>query len=111
MTGKKVRDRQAASWDKLRFVVVKIEWYQGEFFPSAGFIVTTMSAKPEGVVHFHNGRGTTEQWIKEVKYTLNWTRLSCKRFASNQLRLWLFVLAYNLGNFLRHLVLPRKIKH
>jgi predicted LPLAT superfamily acyltransferase len=37
-----------------------------------------------------------EQWIKEGKYALNWTRLSCKRFISNQVRLWLFVLAYNL---------------
>jgi len=34
-------------------------------------IVTTMSAKPEGVVHFYNGRGTAEQWIKEGKYALN----------------------------------------
>ncbi len=70
-----------------------------------------MSAKPEGVVHFFNGRGTAEQWIKESMYALNWTRLSCKRFVSNQVRLWLFVLAYNLGNFLRRLVLPGKIKH
>ncbi|MFC1560904.1 transposase [Candidatus Latescibacterota bacterium] len=44
------------------------------------------------------------------KYALNWTRLSCKRFVSNQVRLWLFVLAYNLGNFLRRLVFPGKIK-
>ena len=68
-------------------------------------------AKPEGIVHFYNGRGTAKQWIKEGKYALNWTRLSCKRFVSNRVRLWLFVLAYNLGNFLRRLVLPKKIKH
>ena len=55
--------------------------------------------------------GTAEQWIKVGKYALNWTRLSCKRFVSNQVRLWLFVLAYNLGNFLRRLALPRRIKH
>ena len=102
---------QAASWDRPRRVVVKVEWHQGELFPRAGFIVTNMSAKPQGVVHFYNGRGTAEQWIKEGKYALNWTRLSCKRFVSNRVRLWLFVLAYNLGNFLRRLVLPKKIKH
>lgn len=102
---------QAASWDKPRRVVAKVEWHQGELFPRVGFIVTNMSAKPKGVVHFYNGRGTAEQWIKEGKYALNWTRLSCKRFVSNQVRLWLFVLAYNLGNFLRRLVLPNKIKH
>ena len=42
-----------------------------------------LSAKPEGMTHFHNGRGTAELWIKEGKYALNWTRLSCKRFRSN----------------------------
>ena len=70
-----------------------------------------MSAKPEGVVHFYHGRGTAEQWIKEGNYALHWTRLSGKRFVCNQVRLGLFVLAYTLGNFLRRLVLPRKIKH
>ena len=42
---------------------------------------------------------------------MNWTRLSCQHFVPNQVRLALFVLAYNLGNFLRRLVLPRRIKH
>jgi hypothetical protein len=62
---------QAASWDKPRRVVAKVEWHEGELFPRVGFIVTTMSAKPEGVVHFYNSRGTAEQWIKEGKYALN----------------------------------------
>ncbi|MBA7523285.1 hypothetical protein ES705_15409 [subsurface metagenome] len=35
------------------------------------FTVTNMSAKPEGGVHFYNGRGTAEQWIKEGKYAMN----------------------------------------
>jgi len=73
-------------------------------------IVTNLSAKAQGVVHFYNGRGTAEQWIKEGKYALNWTRLSCHRFVANQVRLQLFILAYNLGNFLRRLGLPRAIK-
>ena len=102
---------QAASWTRPRRIVTKVEWHEGELFPRVGFIVTNMCAKPEGVVRFYNGRGTAEQWIKEGKYALNWTRLSCKRFISNRVRLWLFVLAYNLGNFLRRLVLPSKIKH
>ena len=76
-----------------------------------GFIVTTMSAGPEGVVHFYNGRGTAEQWIKEGKYALNWTRLSCHRFVANHVRLALFILAYNLGNLVRRLCLPRAVKH
>ncbi|MDA2931366.1 IS1380 family transposase, partial [Acidobacteria bacterium AH-259-O06] len=102
---------QAASWDRARRVIAKVEWHRGELFPRVGFIVTNMSARAQGVVHFYNRRGTAEQWIKEGKYALNWTRLSCQRFVPNQVRLALFVWAYNLGNFLRRLVLPRRIKH
>ena len=102
---------QAASWDRPRRVIAKVEWHRGELFPRVGFIVTNRSARAQGVVHFYNGRGRAEQWIKEGKYALNWTRLSCQHFVPNQVRLGLFVLAYNLGNFLRRLVLPRRIKH
>jgi len=101
---------QAKSWNHPRRVVAKVEWHRGQLFPTVGFIVTNLSAKPEGVVHFYNGRGTAEQWIKEGKYALNWTRLSCHRLVANQVRLQLFVLAYNLGNFLRRLGLPKAIK-
>jgi hypothetical protein len=73
--------------------------------------VTNLSSKPKGVVHFYNRRVTAEQWIKEGKYALNWTRLSCHRFDANQVRLQLFILAYNLGNFLRRLALPNIAKH
>jgi hypothetical protein len=37
------------------------------------------------------------------------TRLSCRRFRSNEVRLWLSVIAYNLGNLWRRLVLPKRI--
>ena len=70
---------RAGSWDRARRVVAKVEWHRGELFPRVGFIVTNMTAGPEGVVRFYNGRGTAEQWIKEGKYALNWTRLSCHR--------------------------------
>jgi hypothetical protein len=53
----------------------------------------------------------TQHKIKEGKYALSWTRLSCTRFSSNQVRLALFVLAYNLGNFLRRLALPQEVSH
>ena len=52
-----------------------------------------------------------EQAIKEGKGALNWTRLSCHDFKDNQVRLQLFVLAYNLGNFLRRLALPAYVRH
>ena len=71
--------------------------------------MTNLSTKSEGVVHFYNRSGTAEQWIKEGKYALNWTRLSCHRFVANQVRLQLFILAYNLGNFMRRICLPKAI--
>jgi hypothetical protein len=39
------------------------------------------------------------------------TRLSCHRFRSNEVRLWLSALAYNLGNLWRRLVVPKKIEN
>jgi hypothetical protein len=101
---------QAKSWDRNRRVVAKIEWHAGELFPRVGFVVTNLRRSPKRVVKFYNGRGTAEQWIKEGKNALNWTRLSCRRFKDNQARLQLFALAYNLGNFLRQLALPRSVR-
>ena len=102
---------QAKSWDQARRVVAKVEWHQGELFPRVGFIVTNLSRTDDAVVKFYNGRGTAEQWIKEGKNAVKWTRLSCHDFVDNQVRLQLFALAYNLGNFLRRLALPRSVKH
>ena len=46
-----------------------LEWHRGELFSRVGR--QNMTAGPEGVVRFYNGRGTAEQWIKEGKYALN----------------------------------------
>ncbi len=62
-------------------------------------------------MHFYNQMCRAELWIKEGKYAVKWIRLSCHDFKDNQVRLQLFALAYNLGNFLRRLVLPRSIQH
>ena len=102
---------QAGSWDQSRRVVAKVEWHCDELFPRVGFIVTNLGRRNRRVVEFYNERGTAEQWIKEGKIALTWTRLSCHDFRDNEVRLQLFALAYNLGNFLRTLALPRKIEH
>lgn len=102
---------RAASWGKARRVVAKVEWHRDELFPRIGFLVTNMGGGAAPVTWFYNGRGTAEQCIKEGKVALNWTRLSCHDFADNQVRLQLFALAYNLGNFLRRLALPTGAKH
>ena len=42
---------------------------------------------------------------------LRWTRLSCRAFRDNAVRLQLFALAYNLANFLCSLALPDEVAH
>ena len=100
---------QAASWKKARRVVAKVEFHFGELFPRVGFIVTNLETDSRAVVRFYNKRGTAEQWIKEGKQAVKMTRLSCHRFRSNEVRLWLSLIAYNLGNPWRRLVLPKRI--
>ncbi len=102
---------RAASWDKPRRVVAKVEWHRGELFPRVGFIVTNLRRDADRVVKFYNGRGVAEQWIKEGKNAVKWTKLSCHDFVDNQVRLQLFALAYNLGNFLRRVALPPGVSH
>ncbi|MGC9971547.1 MAG: IS1380 family transposase [Bryobacteraceae bacterium] len=102
---------QAASWKTARRVVAKVEFHFGELFPRVGFIVTNLETDSRAVVRFYNKRGTAEQWIKEGKQAVKMTRLSCHRFRSNEVRLWLSLIAYNLGNLWRRLVLPKKIEN
>ncbi|HVB86166.1 MAG TPA: IS1380 family transposase [Candidatus Dormibacteraeota bacterium] len=102
---------QAASWKTARPVVAKVEFHFGELFARVGFIVTNLGTDSRAVVRFYNKRGTAEQWIKEGKQAVKMTRLSCHHFRSNEVRLWLSVLAYNLGNLWRRLVPPKRIDH
>jgi hypothetical protein len=80
---------QAASWSHARRVVAKVEWHHGELFPRVGFIMTNLRYASKNVVGFHNQRGTCEQWIKEGKGAIKWTRLSCRTFNANAVRLQL----------------------
>ena len=102
---------QAGSWDRKRRVVAKVEWHPGELWPRVGFIVTNLSRPAERAVAFYNHRGTAEQWIKEGKNAVKWTRLSCRTFRNNEVRLQLHALAYNLANFMRTLALPKEVEH
>jgi hypothetical protein len=87
---------EAQSWQNLRRVVAKVELHPAELYPRVGFIVTNLARPAEHVVGFYNQRGTAEQWIKEGKGAIKWTRLSCRTFAANAVRLELHALAYNL---------------
>jgi hypothetical protein len=79
----------------------------GELYARVGFIISNLARPAERVVAFYNQRGTAEQWIKEGKGGIKWTRLSYRTFAANAVRLQLQALAYNLGNFMRTLAMPK----
>ena len=51
------------------------------------------------------------QHFKEGKNAIRWTRLSCRKFTHNAVRLQLHALAYNIGNFLPTLALPDAVQH
>ena len=108
---------QAGSWDRKRRVVAKVEWHPGELVPRVGLdplrgsSVTNLSRPAERVVAFYNQRGKAEQYIKEGKNAIKWTRLSCRKFRDNEVRLQLHALACNLANFMRTLALPKEVEH
>jgi hypothetical protein len=101
---------KAASWTTARRVVAKVEHHAGELFPRIGFVVTNLTLPSRGAVRFYNKRGTAEQWIKEGKQAVKMTRLSCHRFRSFGVQLWLSLIAYNLGNLWRRLALPKGLE-
>ena len=90
-------------------MIAKIEWHLGELFPKTGFIVTNLPMEPDEITRFCNCRGTAEQHIKEGKYAFRWTRLPCRKFRDNEVRLQLHALAYNLATFLRCIALPEEM--
>ncbi len=79
-------------------MAAKVEHHQGDLFPRVAFIVRSLSLASRAVVRFYNNRGTSQQWTKESKQAVKMKRLSCHRFRSNEVRLWLSVITYNLGN-------------
>ena len=96
-------------WLLVRCKLSQLRWYK--ISGSSGFIVTNLRLTSRAVIRFYNKRGTAELWIKEGKQAVKMTRLSCHRFRPNEVRLWLSVIAYNLGNLCRRLALPHRISN
>jgi hypothetical protein len=84
---------QTASWKAARRGAAQLAHYQGERFPRVGFIVTNLILVSRVVVRFYHKRGTVEPWIKAGRPAVKMTRLGCHRFRSNEVRLWLSVIA------------------
>ena len=90
--------------------MARVAFHPGKPFPRVGFNVTDRGLSNERVPAFYNRRGAAERHIKEGKYALNWTRLSCMRLAANVVRLQRRALACNFANFLRTPATPEGIE-
>ena len=107
---------QAQSWNVARRVVSKVELAPGRTVSQSGL----HSYQPRYQPQLSNYRDSPLlQWPRhggamdkrrQVRPELDQVVLPHK-FVANQVRLGLFVLAYNLGNFMRRLVLPEAMKH
>ena len=78
-------------------MVAEVEFHSGGLFPRVGFIVTNLETNSRAALRFYNKRGTAVQWTKEGKPALKMTRWSCHRLRSNEVRLWLSVVAHQRG--------------
>ena len=95
----------ARSWDRERRVIARLEHSaQG---PNPRFVVTSLEAGDARSLYedLYCARGEAENRIKEAQIDLFGRRGSCRRFASNQLRLLFATLAYTLMINLRRLAL------
>jgi hypothetical protein len=75
------------------------------------FLGKELGARPDDPSCYEGGCVNFQRLAKREEFErLKWTRLSCHDFDDNQIRLQLFAMAYNIGNFLRRLALPKQIK-
>lgn len=74
------------------------------------FVVTTMEMSPDKVIQFYCGRGKMENFIKEAKSGFDFSSVSSHSRIVNANRLRVHMLAYNLFNWFRRLVLSVKMR-
>ncbi len=103
---------QANSWSKPRKVIIQSVRPAGELFFTHSFFVTNLidAFTPEDIVRSYQKRGTMENYIKEAKDGFYLDRMSSHSFQSNEVRMSLSLLAYNLTNWLRTLCFPEEQK-
>ena len=100
----------ADSWHQPRRVAVKIAKPYGQMAHHYTFIVTNMELKDEDIIRFYCNRGRMENFIKECKLGFNMDSMNSHSMTVNANRLQISMLAYNLFNWFRRLVLPAKLR-
>lgn len=101
---------KAASWKYPRRVACKVEKPYNQFTYTYTFIVTNMDLEPYQLIQFYCNRGKMENFIKESKSGFNFESMSSNSKIVNENRLQLCMLAYNLFNYFKRLVLPVKMQ-
>lgn len=101
---------QAGSWKYPRRVVFKIEKPYGQLTHMYTFIVTNMDMEPYQIIQFYCGRGKMENFIKESKSGFDFAAVSSHSKIVNANRMRLHMLAYNLFNWFRRLILPASMR-
>jgi hypothetical protein len=84
----------------------------------AGRALMGQAAQPDGPLRARHGferepdlwRAGRQRLHRPLRCPARWTRLSCRTFAANAVRLQLHALAYNLGNFMRTLAMPKAVE-
>ena len=98
---------KASSWKYARRVVCKVEKPTDQMTYMYTFIVTNMDLSPEDVIRFYCNRGRMENYIKESKNGFDFSCMSSHAMLVNAGRLMICMLAYNLFNWFKRLVLPK----
>jgi len=94
---------RAQSWPHLRRILVKIDVTAAGL--NVRFMVTNRRGRAADLIDWYDDRGTSENWIKELKLDIHADRLSCHRFRANAFRLQLHSLALLLLAYFRRAVL------
>ena len=98
---------KAGSWNYARRVVCKVEKPTDQMTYMYTFIVTNMDLAPEDIIRFYCNRGRMENFIKESKNGFDFSCMSSHSMVVNAGRLMICMLAYNLFNWFKRLVLPK----
>lgn len=101
---------KANTWAYPRRIVYKIEKPYGQLTHMYTFVVTNMDAEPYQLIQFYCGRGRMENFIKESKSGFDFAAVSSHSKTVNANRMRLHMLAYNLFNWFRRLVLPAALR-